>query len=101
MLVKEIDHIDLQTLERSLSNLLDVFRPAIEGGPLPPVIEICFPPELRRDHHAAPKWSKCLTYEFFVRERAAHFRRIEERYPSLHGGTDHSDHLRFVFRRPI
>src|SRR5438105_3127880 len=87
VLIKQLNHVYPQTPERSLSYLLDVFRPAVQCAPPAAVGGVCFPPEFGGDHDVAAKRSECFSDEFLIRKRSVHFRRIEERDAALYGGT--------------
>ena len=53
MLVEQVNRIYPQAPERSLSYLLDMFRPAIQCAPPAAVAGICFPSEFGGDHDFA------------------------------------------------
>src|SRR5260370_1145502 len=77
-LKEKIVDIVHEPLQRPLSDLLDVFWPAVEPG-LFAGVRIKFESELGGDRHLLAEGSKRPTDQFFVDERAVHFRRIEER----------------------
>ena len=78
MLVEQIDRIDLQSLQRPLCDLFDVFWPTVESVPLAAVIGIGFPAELRCDHYPTTERSKSFTHKFFIGERTVNFGGVEE-----------------------
>jgi hypothetical protein len=85
MLVKQIDGIDPQPLERPLCDLFDVLWPTIESAPLASIVGVGLPSELRRDYDFPAKRSERFAYQFFIDERAVYLGGIEERDASLHG----------------
>ena len=78
MLVKQIDGLDPQALERRIRNPLDLLWPAIHPNagmrPLFPVL----PAELGGDHHLTLERLQRFTDQFLIRERPVHFRGIKE-----------------------
>ena len=86
MLIEQIDGIDFEPLERCLSDLLDVLRPAVQRTPLAAILGIRLPAKLGSDHHTAAKWSERFTYQFFVQQGAVHLGGVEERDASLDSG---------------
>jgi hypothetical protein len=50
-LIEQVERIDLESLERSLGDLLDVLRPAIQANPLRPAVGIEFESEFGGYHH--------------------------------------------------
>ena len=101
MLIVEIDGIDPEPLERSLGDLLDVLRPAIEpthrGLPSGSQVEA----ELGGDDHLPAERSERFAHEFFVDERSVDFGGVEERDAAFDGGTDTADHFLLVFGRAV
>ncbi len=74
VLVEQIDDSILRRLsEASATSLMCSGR---LSSALP--VGIKFEPELGGNHHLLAEGSECLTYEFFVCERAVRFSRIEE-----------------------
>ena len=78
VLIKQIDDIGLEPLERAFGNLLDVFWPTIEGSPLAPVVGIGSKAELGCYDYPVAEWSKRFADKFFVGERTVHFSGVEE-----------------------
>src|SRR5260370_22380491 len=101
MLIEQVDRIDLQSLERPLCDLFDVFWPTVESVPLAAVIGIGFPPELGSHHYLAVKRSERFTYKLFVQERAVNLGGIEECDTPLHCGVEQRNHLLLVFGGPV
>src|SRR5580693_4735414 len=77
VLIEQIDDIDVEPLQGSLGNLLDVRGPTVQPGLLA-CGRIKFEPELRGDHHLLTKGSEGFANKQFVRERAVDFGSIEE-----------------------
>src|SRR5580698_7819735 len=58
VLIEEVDHLDLETLERCFGDFLDMRGAAVERVPLAAVSRIGFESELGRNHHLIPKRSQ-------------------------------------------
>ena len=101
MLIKQIDHIRPKSLQRSFSNFLDVFRPAIQIAPSCFGCGSSLEAELGGDRNSITKRSQGFTYEFFIREWAVHFGGIEQGDASFNGRPNQSDHFLFVFGRAV
>src|SRR5205085_7601058 len=101
MLVEQIDRIDTESLERRLSDLLDVLGPAIQGAPPVAIAGVRLPAELGCDHYLPVEWSESFAHEFLVRERTVDLGSIEERDAALHGGLEKRDHVPLVFGRAV
>ena len=105
MLVQQVDHIDLEPLERALGGLFDVLRPAVQArGALHPAgieLRIEVEPELGGDHHLLADRSKGLTDEFFVDERTVDLGGVKECDPAFHGCPQKSGHLLLVLGRTV
>jgi hypothetical protein len=83
VLVEQIDHVGLESLERRLGDLLDVLRPTVEareGGEVEA--------ELRGDHNLIPEGSKRFADKFLIGERAVDFSGVEEGDSAIHGCAD-------------
>src|SRR6266567_8533353 len=76
VLIEQIDGIDLESLERAVSDLLDVLRPTVQADLLPLGTEL--ETEFGGDHHSTAERSERFAHEFFVRERAVRFSGVEE-----------------------
>ena len=100
VLIEQVDDIGLETLQRSLGDLLDVLRAAIQPSLLASA-RIKLEPELGGDHHVPAVRSESFAHEFLVRKRAVDFSRIEERNPAFHCCPDDRDHLFRVSGRPV
>ena len=88
MLVKQVDAIHTQPLQRGISNLLNVFRATVQGGPLATVAGISFPSKLCRDHDPSAKRFERFTYKLFVVERTVDLGGVKECYAAVHGGVE-------------
>src|SRR3954452_13293076 len=80
MLIKEIDSIALEALQRRLSHLTDVRGAAVKACLLT-VLEL--EAELGRNHHLIADRRQCVADELFVREWSVRFGRIEERHTTF------------------
>jgi len=87
VLIKEIDDIDLESSERALRDLPDVFRPAVHA-PLFAGVRIQLEAELGCDHDCFANGRECLAHQLLVRERAVDFRRVEEGDPAVDRRAD-------------
>jgi len=76
VLIEQIDGIDLESLERAVSDRLDVLRPTIQADLLPLGTEL--ETEFGGYHYSTAERSKRFAHEFFVRERAIRFSGVEE-----------------------
>src|SRR5580692_3072212 len=92
VLIEQIDDIGLETLQRSLSDFLDVLWTAVQSG-LFAGGGIQLEPELGGDHHFSTERTQGFAHEFFVGKRAVDFSRVEECDASLHSGADDRDHF--------
>ena len=102
VLIKQVDHIDLEPFERSFDSLLDVRGLAVQTRRTRPIIATAqIESELGRDHHLLAERSESFTNKFFVRIGAIDFGGVEERDAALDGGAEKRRHLLFVLGRPI
>ena len=99
MLIEQVDDVDLEPLERSLGDLLDVLRPAVQAALL--AFRANLEPELGGDHHLLAEGSERFAHEFFVRERAVDLGGVEERDAAFDGRPDQRDHLLLVLGRAV
>ena len=90
-LVKQVDDLDAQSLQRGIADLLDMLGAAVQAS-LPSRFGIeAFAggingeAELRRDHHLVADGLKCLANNLLVGERSVDLRRIEEGDAAIHG----------------
>src|SRR5437667_1726986 len=74
VLVEQIDGINLEALERSLGDPLDLFWPAVEACQTSLRLGIDFPSELGGDHHLPTERFERFAHQFFVDVRAVGFR---------------------------
>src|SRR6185295_3277461 len=88
MLIEEVDPVGLEPFQRSLRDVADVRRTAVETGLLA-ALEL--EAELRRDDHLVTQWRESFADELLVSERPVGFRRVEERHAALEGGSDDRD----------
>ena len=75
VLIEQIDGFGLEAFERSLGDLLDVLRPAIEAA-LATGLDV--KSEFRSDHHLLAERSEGFTDEFFIREGTVDFGSVEK-----------------------
>src|SRR5262249_53411023 len=80
--------VDLETFQRGLGDLPDIFRTAVEASPTLSRLWIDVEPELGSDHYAAPEGSQCFAYQLFVHERPVTFSGIEEGDATFDGRPD-------------
>ena len=88
MLIEEVDEIGLESFERGLGDFADVLGSAIDSSQSPLGFGIDFESELGGDHDLITKGSEGLADQFFVRERAVSFGRIEECDTAFEGSAD-------------
>src|SRR6185312_1957401 len=91
VLVVEIDDVDAEPPEGSVGGLPDVLGSAGQTGLASLVVE--GEPELGRDDDPIANRGQRLPHELLVHERPVDLGRIEERDPTVHGGTDQIDHV--------
>jgi len=101
VLIKQIEGLNLESLERSLGDLLDVLWTAIQTCPAGTSIRIGLEPELGGDHHLSAERRKRFTKEFFVGEGTVDFSRIEEGDASVNRRVKKRDHLLLVANRAV
>ena len=82
MLIKQIDGIDFEPLERALCDLLDVLRPAVQAWtPLHAAgieLRVEVESEFRGDHDLPAERGEGFADEFLVRERTVDLGGIEK-----------------------
>src|SRR5580658_4218459 len=76
-----------------------MFRPAVQPAPSRSTIGVGYKSVFGGDHHLVANRGQRFADEFFVGERAVHFRRIEKRHAAFHGGPNQRDHLLLIRRR--
>src|SRR6266576_5019750 len=90
--------IHFEPFKRGCGDLLDALGPTVQARRARPLIAATqVEPELGGDHQLLAKGRKGLADEFFVCVWAVNFSGIKERDTSIHGGTEKSSHLLFVF----
>jgi hypothetical protein len=99
MLIKQIDAISPESLERSFRNLFDVFGPAINTNLL--ALWSNLETKLRRDHYLVTKRSKRFAHQLFIYEWAINFRGIKKRDTTLYSRSNQRDHLLLIGSRTI
>src|SRR5262245_1027267 len=82
VLIEQIDGFGLEAFERSLGNLLDVLRPAIEAA-LATGLDV--KSEFRSDHHLLAERSEGFTDEFLIRKRTVDLGSVEKGNALFHG----------------
>jgi hypothetical protein len=87
VLVEQVDALRAQPAQGVLDCRLDVLRPAVQPGRATAVEG---EPELGGDDDLLADRSQCLADKLFVRERAVHLSRVEERDAEVDGGPDES-----------
>src|SRR3984957_15685399 len=99
MLVKQVDDLDAQSLQRGIADLPDMLGAAVQAS-LPSRFGIeAFAggingeAELRSDHHLVADGLKCLANNLLVGERTVDLRRVEEGDAAIHGLANERDAL--------
>jgi len=87
VLIKQIDDVGLQPLERCLGDFFNVCRPAVQPCLLPR-FRIQLEPELCGNRHLLPKRSERLANQFLVGERTVNLRCVEQRHAGFHCSPD-------------
>jgi hypothetical protein len=79
---EQVDRLDLESLQRTLHNPLDVLRLAIHSGrtlhPARIEIRIQVEPKFGGDRHLSAKGSEGFTHKLFVRERTVDLGSVKE-----------------------
>ena len=99
MLIKQIDDVRPESLERSVGDLLDVLRPTVEADLL--AFRTNLETEFGGDHHALTKRSKRFAHEFFIRKWTIHFSSIEKCDPEFDRLPKQRNHLLLFFGRTV
>ena len=99
MLIEQVDHISPESFQRGVSNLLNMFWPAIETRLL--AFGTNFEPEFRRDHHLLTKRNETFAHEFLVRERPINFCGVEKCDAAFRRCAKQRDHFLLIFRRAV
>jgi hypothetical protein len=100
MLIEQVDRFDLESLERGLSDLLDVLGATIQASLLQRR-GIESESELRGDRDLPMERTEGFAHELFVRKRTVDFGRIEEGHASFDRHANQRDHLLLVCRRTV
>src|SRR6266542_330869 len=101
VLVKEVDRVDPESLERGLCDLLDVLGPAVEGAPVCLAVEGGLEAELGGEHNLAAEGRQRLAHELLVRERPVDLGGVEEGDDAIERGPNERDHLPLVRWRAV
>src|SRR3569832_388542 len=99
MLIKQIDVVSLEPLQRCVSDFLHVLRPAIDAELRSLSTGIEFKSELRGDHDFIAYGRKSFADKLFIRKWTIHFRRVEKCYAAVDRCTKQRDHL-LLIRNP-
>ena len=95
VLVKEVDPVGTEPLQRRLGDLADALRPAVEPGLVVAVLEA----ELRGDHDLVAKRRERLAHELLVHEGTVGFGGVEKRHAALECLSDEHDACLLLDRR--
>ena len=98
VLIKQVDIIGTQALQRGIADSADVFRAAVHAGHLA-VLQL--ETKLGRDDHLLAQRLQGLTQQQLVGIGPIDLGCIEERNTTLHGGAQQFDHRLLIWRRPI
>ena len=94
VLVKQIDGVHPQPLERGLGDALDLLWPAVQAHRRArPLFTIMFEPKLGGNHHLPAKRLQRFAHQFLVGKRPVHFGRVEECDPALNRRAQKRDHF--------
>src|SRR5208283_3178801 len=98
MLIKQINRLEPEPLERAFDGLFDVLGPAVQArrtGPRIAATEV--ESELGGDHHFSAERREGFADEFFVGVWAVNFSSVEECDAAFHGCPKQRRHLLLVF----
>ena len=98
MLVEEINHLDTQPLQRRVTHLADVLRPAVEAHRLLR-LEVDIGAELCGNHHLIPHRLQRFTDHFLIGEGAIDLGGVEEGNATLYRRADQGDTFVLTERR--
>src|SRR5579862_7870994 len=96
VLVKEVDVIDAQTLQASVSHRFYMLWPAIGAACALARLKIDVEAELRGNHYLIADGMKCLADQLLVRKGPIGFGGIEMGDAKVVSGSKHLDHLSLV-----
>jgi hypothetical protein len=91
VLVKEVDGVGLQTLERAFDDLLDMVGTAIECSPLSVIVGIGLKTEFCGDDDFFAEWSEGFADDLFVNVGAVDFGGVKESDAALNSAADELD----------
>ena len=89
MLIKKIDMVRFQTLQRALYGAADMVRMTVKGGWLP---LLHAETELSGNHHTIANRGQCFPDKLFTEMGAIHLGSIKERDALFEGGPDERNH---------
>src|SRR5438552_18913703 len=95
MLIKQIDGIDFETLERRVRHLLNMLRPAIQAWrslhPSGIKFRVKVEPEFRCDHLLSTNRRQSFVYKVFICEWPVLFSSVYDREHVLHDRSNDRD----------
>src|SRR5678815_1845558 len=98
MLVKQVNRLDFEPLERGFDNLFDVLGPAVQIALL---ATLTIESELSGDDHLTAERREGFADEFLVRERAIRLSGVEESDTLFDRRPNQGDHLLFFSSRAV
>src|SRR5947209_2827140 len=101
VLIKQIDGVYLEALQRFLGDLFDARRMAIETCPSGTSIGVELETKLCSDHHPSPKGKECFPHQLFVGKWSIDLGCVEEGDATVHRCMKKSNHLCLVSNRLI
>src|SRR5258707_76526 len=105
MLIKQVDDINLEPLERALGGSLDVLWTTVQAWqtlhPAGIGIRTEVEPEFGGDHHSVTERSESFAHEFFVQKRAVDLGSVKECDAAFHGCPEKGSHFLLVFGRTV
>src|SRR4051812_48397164 len=97
MLIKQIDPVDLEPLERAFHRAADVVWLAVQWRCSRLFVRSCqIEAELGRDNESSMERREPFADEFFIDERPVNLRGIEEGNTPLHRRVEQRNHLLFI-----
>jgi hypothetical protein len=101
VLVKQIDGLDPQALERCLGHPPDLVWAAVQANAgMWPRDRVVFEPELGGNHHLPAIRLQRFTHQFLVGKRPVHYRGVEEGHAAVDCRMQESDHF-LLIGRPV
>jgi hypothetical protein len=101
MLIEQVDHVDLESLQRRVGNLFDVFGTTVQPEPARGAVRFDLESELCRYHHLVADRRERRAKKLLVGEGPVDFGGIEEGDATVHRRTQEGDHLLFVARGTV